>query len=329
MKKIGLILLILFTGCLFNACSDDDNNKQNNEIPVIGCVLPSYMKLGTQIVLPGKGFSGQAELYLKNEAEDLIKIPAEKIVNTGFHFTVPENLEKGYYTVILKQGGEWELGKVRIVKDFIKIKRLKSLGMDFDGDVIAMTLEYDDENRIVSFESLNGKLMLSYDSDRIEVTGENVSFSYTLQNGKIINSTNNGQTGEWNYSTAGNLENAAGNNYTYTNGNLITTDYSDMMLGLPFEYADGSPARVGAPDIAACCMYLNYAMEDIEFLAYLSGFNGKQSVNLPTALNGMGDFTYQYENNNPNGNVTRAILASPLFELINMVFEYEMADVFQ
>lgn len=332
MKKIWFILLILSAGLVFNACSDDENTQQDGNMPVAGYVLPSYMKLGDQVVIPGNGFSGQAELYLKNAAGEELKITPDKIVYSGFLFTVPSELEKGYYTVILKQQGEWELGKVRVVKDFVKIKRLKSLGMDFGDDFILwMNLEYDNENRITSFLTLNENLLkLTYHDDRIDVTGEDVSFSYTLEDGKVVSSTNDGVTTEWSYTEKGFLNSAAGNKYTYEDGNLITTDYSDRMLSVPFEYADNSLNRLGRLDIAACCMYFNEAMEDLEFFACLMGINGKQSVNLPTALMDMGNFIYTYENNDPNGNIIRAVLNSPDYgEFVNIVFQYETAAVFQ
>lgn len=326
MKKNGLILLIINAVCLLNACSDEDYVLKHDS-PVVDYVLPSFMKLGTEVVIPGNGFSSKAELYLKNEAEEMIRIMPEKIVNRGFSFKVPEDLPKGFYTVILRQEGDWELGNVRVIEEYIKQKRLKAINYDMGGFVLPFTLTYDEQGRLSTFYSeFYGDYHLSYGENRIDVVDNLMesSFSFNLQDGKIISSMEYGETSDWLYED-GYLINAAGNGYTYENGNLLITD-NDMMA-IAYEYTDNKLINSGLLDITACCMYVNYSITGMEFIASLLNMSGKHSVNLPTALPGFGNFTYKYENNDPTGNVTRLILAAE-FTAMDLTFVYETAEIF-
>lgn len=335
MKKIWFILLIICAACL-GACSDDDNNVNTGEIPVKGYVLPPFVRLGTEMVIPGKGFSPDAQLFVKNEAGDLIPIPTEKITSSGILFTVPTTLERGNYDVVLKQDGEWVMG-TWAVKDIVKVKRLKSVAWDFGGGfLMSCDLKYDYENRLTSFLSIATSTVytLTYEDDHIDVTGLNTeddskgSFTLYVNDGRIVSSISNGETAEWSYSDDGYLKEIGRNQYTFEEGNLITTTYNDEMVGDGFMYGDPEwVTHALEADIAACSMYFNGGMEDRDFLAFLLGMNGKKSRLLPTVFFGS-DFTYVRENNEVQGLVKEAILTMPgVGELLHLVFSYETAEV--
>lgn len=327
MKKIWFTLLIITAVCSFYSCSDD-NEGWKNDSPVVGYVLPSYVMKGTQLVIPGKGYAPDAELYFKNRDGVSTKMTPEKIVNTGILFTVPQDMARGVYSVVLRQGGEWELGTTKVA-EIIKVKRVKSLTLGMSGEVIGeCELKYDDDNRLIAFQAFAGTYTFAYEGNSIKVVSPVHSFNYLLQDGRVVSSEDNGETSGWSYTTDGFLENAAGNNYTYESGNLVTTDVNDMMLA-PFEYSEDGPVSPGLIDVAACLMYFNDAMGDVEFMACLLGINGKQSVRLPSGAMFLGNMIYSYENNDPQGDLERFTLdmteSMGFDEFVEVA--YEMGDI--
>lgn len=328
MKKIWFILFIICTVCV-TACSDDDNNIDSSDGPVKGYVLPPFVRLGTEMVIPGNGFSSDAQLYVKNEAGDLIQIPTKKITSSGILFTVPTTLERGMYNVILKQNGDWVLGEWA-VKDIIQVKRLKSISIMFGDFGMPSDLKYDYENRLIAFSSVMTSTVysLKYEEDRIEVTGVSddgtrTAFTFQLNEGRIASSSTEEKNVEWTYTTDGYLEGIGDNLYTFETGNLITTTNSDAALGDVFLYDQPEwKATTMEIDIAACIMFFNGAMEDSEFLAFLLGMNGKKSVLLPSSFYGV-DFSYIRDNDDPQGAVKEAVWADMG---MSVTFEYETAE---
>lgn len=114
MKKIWLMMLLVCSVCAFPACSDDDDDDVSRTNPVSECTVPQTAEIGTEVTVTGKGFAQTAQLFLRNAENQETKVNNATFTASGATFTIPMGLATGEYTLVLKQEGTYELGKITL-----------------------------------------------------------------------------------------------------------------------------------------------------------------------------------------------------------------------
>lgn len=113
MKNIYLIILMILGICTFTACSKDDHESGPVKIPVTDVKIPSTIKPGEVLVIEGKGFTEQSQIFL--QSVNPLKMEKKSVDNTGVTIDIPDDLATGVYFVLLQQESIWELGRVHVV----------------------------------------------------------------------------------------------------------------------------------------------------------------------------------------------------------------------
>lgn len=112
MKKIWMMLLMISTVFAFSACSDDDDDKVPVN-PVPGATINSPVEIGETLQVKGTGFVEGAQFYF-TDGEWKSEAFKAAVNASGASFTVPLSMKPGEYTLVLKQDGDWEIGKVTL-----------------------------------------------------------------------------------------------------------------------------------------------------------------------------------------------------------------------
>ena len=113
MKNIYLIILMVFSICTYTACSKDDHESGPVKIPVTGVKIPSTIKPGEVLVIEGKGFTEQSQIFLQSVKP--LELEKKSVDNTGVTIDIPDDLATGVYFVFLQQESIWEIGRVYVI----------------------------------------------------------------------------------------------------------------------------------------------------------------------------------------------------------------------
>lgn len=154
MKKIWMMMLAICSICIFQACSDDDDNPTPQN-PVSNVKIPSTAEIGTEIIVSGTGFAPTAQFTFKGTASS-VNVSQVTVVSTGVSLTVPMSLTPGQYTLILKQDGEWELGNIELTAASLPIIGLEVPETGFTGQTINIGGNGYNETSKVYAETENG-----------------------------------------------------------------------------------------------------------------------------------------------------------------------------
>lgn len=114
MKKLYYLVLMICSICAFTACSDDKDDNPTPQVPVTGLSIPSPVALGEDVNILGTGFTEAARLYVKDAKGTQTEVTISERLSTGLTVVFPVTLAVGDYTLLLQQGGEWELGKIKL-----------------------------------------------------------------------------------------------------------------------------------------------------------------------------------------------------------------------
>lgn len=114
MKKWYFLLLMICSVCMFTACSDDDDDPVP-QIPVSNVSMPSSATIGEEVNILGNGFAETARICAKDALGKETEVTVSQHLSTGVTVVFPAVLTAGDYTVVLKQGGDWELGKITLI----------------------------------------------------------------------------------------------------------------------------------------------------------------------------------------------------------------------
>lgn len=354
MRKIWFILLMMCTVGAMSACSDDDDGDNNGgQSPVSNVFLPAEGQLGQEIEIVGDGFASTAEFFLKDAAGKATPVPVVKVATDKVTLTVPENLEAGKYTLILKQAGEWTLGTLDIVRGKLKVTRLASFttAMDFGGVIMSMAyrLTYDGQNRLKGLSTTvdNGEggtetksISFEYADKEIKATG-NLFDDYTPEftlalddNGRVDGCTISDTVSTWKYTTDGYLDKIvttdAEYSYGFVNGNLVsveTPDFGNMGEGeCAFKYGnDNNSEVIDVVNFILSAFGYSNGVQDPQFCAYLLGKAGKVSSKVPSTLIYFGmEVAIDYEWNEEDASLKS--LSIPKMQKTTISFKYETAE---
>lgn len=355
MRKIWFILLMMCTVGAMSACSDDDDGDNNGgQSPVSNVYLPAEGQLGQEIEIVGDGFASTAEFLLKDAAGKETSVPVVKVATDKVTLTVPENLEPGKYTLILKQAGEWTLGTLDIVKGKLKVTRLASFTktVEYAGMVMdeVFRLTYDAQNRLKGLSTTvdNGEggtetksISFEYADKEIKATGNFFDeyypeFTLTLDdNGRVDGCTISDIVSTWKYTTDGYLDKIVITDQEYShefvNGNLVSVETPKFggMMGqeCAFKYGnDNNSEVIDVVNFILSVFGYSNGVQDPQFYAYLLGKAGEVSSKVPSTITYFGeDGTIAYEWNEEDGSLKS--LSIP-FEIqkTTISFKYETAE---
>lgn len=154
MKKIYLLLLLCCSALAFTACSDDEKDDPTPVCPVTGYTLPTTaVAAGSTLTIPGTGFTAAAKIILRNSAnQDTPATDLQPTEGGGITVRIPATLAAGVYTVILQQGGDWELGSITLIAAG-PIKDLDIPATATAGESITIGGKGFDENTVLYLES--------------------------------------------------------------------------------------------------------------------------------------------------------------------------------
>lgn len=366
MRKIWFILLMMCTVGAMTACSDDDDDDNNGgQSPVSNVFLPAEGQLGQEIEIVGDGFASTAEFFLKDAAGKVTPVSGAKVATDKVTLTVPENLEAGKYTLILKQAGEWTLGTLDIVKGKLKVTRLASFTTTVDLGVISNVvyrLTYDEQNRLkgLSTTTDNGEggtetksISFEYADKEIKATGDLFDEEYTPEftlalddNGRVDGCKIGNIVSTWKY-TDGYLDKIvttdAEYSYDFVNGNLMsveTPDFGNMGGGeCAFKYGnDNNSEVIDVVNFILSVFGYSNGVQDPQFCAYLLGKAGQVSSKVPSAITYYGtEVAIDYEWNEEDGSLKSLYIpfemdfggGNIVAQKTTIAFQYETAEIDQ
>lgn len=366
MRKIWFILLMMCTVGAMSACSDDNDDDNNGgQSPVSNVYLPAEGQLGQEIEIVGDGFASTAEFFLKDAAGKATPVPVVKVATDKVTLTVPENLEPGKYTLILKQAGEWTLGTLDIVRGKLKVTRLTSFTTTVDfGEVSNMVyrLTYDEQNRLKGLSTTvdNGEggtemksISFEYADKEIKATGnffEEFLPEYTLtldDNGRVEGCTISDVVSTWKYTTDGYLDKIvttdAEYSYGFVNGNLMsveTPDFGNMGGGeCAFKYGnDNNSEVIDVVNFILSVFGYSNGVQDPQFCAYLLGKAGEVSSKVPSTIIYYGtEVAIDYDWNKEDGSLKSLYIpfemdfggGNIVAQKTTIAFQYETAEIDQ
>lgn len=272
-------------------------------IAVTDVVLPAdAVSSGEEIVIKGNGFASDAVIVIGGKDADSSAVPTEVTL------TVPE-LEAGTYTVSVKQvGTEQSLGKLIVAVKTVRTKIGIQMDMMGDGtlmEIYSCTAGYNDNDEPVSLAVYNSQLeeygnysyLITKKENVYTFEGDMVSWSFTIEDGRVKTFTYDGEDYDWVYNEDGQL----------------TSFYVDAEGAYKIAYADGNykqsvpgNEQVTKSDEIDVTLVSEKWMEidmnsEIYYAAVLFGWAGKPSKNYPSEIE-FGPIEYTFD----NGYVTSA-----------------------
>lgn len=272
-------------------------------IAVTDVVLPAdAVSSGEEVVIKGNGFASDAVIVIGGKDADSSAVPTEVTL------TVPE-LEAGTYTVSVKQvGTEQSLGKLIVAVKTVRTKIGIQMDMMGDGtlmEIYSCTAGYNDNDEPVSLAVYNSQLeeygnysyLITKKENVYTFEGDMVSWSFTIEDGRVKTFTYDGEDYDWVYNEDGQL----------------TSFYVDAEGAYKIAYADGNykqsvpgNEQVTKSDEIDVTLVSEKWMEidmnsEIYYAAVLFGWAGKPSKNYPSEIE-FGPIEYTFD----NGYVTSA-----------------------
>lgn len=303
MKNVYLFLMMMIcTVCAFTGCSDDDDDAP--VCPVTGVVLPTQaQKAGSEFQIAGNGFSSTCEIYLR--AKQDVKAEVTEHQASAVTVMIPVTLTPGEYDVVLKQDGEWTIGKITVEAKVVKV--VKKITLKGDDDYI-YEFTYDDATgRILKMEESYSDSKAQYESfvwkeDKLIVSVFYASmegdyyedptrtYEYTLNEKGLVKS---GLESTWYYDAEGKYLSKIGfgdndeygsAEFTMDGNKLKKFIYSPYGLDIEFSYEGEKAAPENKANLDLLSFVINEGvyLRDFEFLyAHLAGACGERPAYLP------------------------------------------------
>ena len=164
MKKLLFIFVLM---AAFVACSDDDNDGDDNKMPIENLVIPTgEQTAGESVILAGNGFARNCKIQLRAEgSETLLDTEVTDVSEGSLTFKSPDKIE-GKYAVILTQGGKsYELGMVTFGAKIVVGEGSSAYGLVYD----------EDDNLVICAVDVVGKalgeVLFTLDNPDLQVDG--------------------------------------------------------------------------------------------------------------------------------------------------------------
>lgn len=305
MKNVYLFLMMMMcTVCAFTGCSDEEDDAP--VCPVTGVVLPKQaQKAGSEFQIAGNGFSSTCEIYLR--AKQDVKVEVTERLASTLKVMIPVTLTSGEYDVVLKQEGEWTIGKItveeKVVKVVKKITRIEEeeeyfyeFTYDATGRIQKIEESYSDsKSQYESFVWEDNKLTVSIfyasmEGDYLDYSTS--AYKYTLNEKGMVTS---GLESTWHYDVAGKYLSKIdlgetedeGSYEVIMDGDKVKTfknifpDY-EMIVDFTYEGKVASPENKANLDLLSFVINEGVYLRDFEFLyACLAGACGERPAYLP------------------------------------------------
>ncbi len=117
MKKLLSMMLMICAFVTFTACSSDDG-PQGDQCPLSDVVVPTSMKIGSEVTVQGKGFTSSQKFYLSvKDGAYPVELTDVKVSASGVTFTVPYTVveDKTFVFSVLDGEKEWKYGSITIL----------------------------------------------------------------------------------------------------------------------------------------------------------------------------------------------------------------------
>lgn len=280
--------------------------------PVTGISVPSGVTAGEEFLISGLGFNSSSAVFAGDQDGNMEEL--HSVLSAGMLIvTVPADMPEGSYSLYLQQdGGLWLIASTFNIYA-VSVEERKLSGIDYytpyvgtamlktSWDIsmeepLTLTLSESyvsgDETTLNAYDRYvcdeSGYFDLTEDGrERTNTTG----VSYQRDDDGRVSVSDVLLYGDedltrfmWEYDAQGNLTTIYSPKNVframeYENGNLTSC------RGVSFEYGDKSLVNApDGPDIAWSYMCVNDISESFVYFPYLIGWNGKVSVNLPTAI---------------------------------------------
>lgn len=240
-------------------------------VAVTGIVLPDNAEIGEKIVITANGFADDAAIFIGSE-------DAQATFNaSGCELVVPATVSAGENAVTVKQKGtEQELGKINVTEAVAK-KNLTGFSISMMGDaIVSFSASYDDAGNPVSFDSYSIKA----DGSKYTFTGDDLSWTFTVENGRVAGLNLAGKDYKWEYDEDGHLVKFhVDDYYPYT---IEYDNEGNSVLGI-YEKKDllCEPNHIDLANALAMVMTIEENTA-IYYSAVMFGWAGKPSTNLPS-----------------------------------------------
>lgn len=334
MKNIWIMLLLVCSACVFNACDDDEKTKE----PVAPtATFPQTLTIGQEITVDGKDFATNAKLVLKNSTDETKSLDIEGAIftETSVKFAVPANVETGNYKIVVSQHGkEYDLGTVEIISEKVTKRIAKIIYSDPYGASLEYAMTYKDgqigQIEYVYKEDEEELVVTVYDVTReenqITMESEDGIVTYALKEGKVAGYKDV-------YDADYRLE--------YDNENYLTSfvaifdeeeevieyNYSDNknledIGGSGLKFGEEKNILNGVDPVICIYKFFIGSLLDVDFFPHLLGLCGNSSANLPVSsdvLNGNCPIGYNYE----TWGGIQSITYTNDGEVSTITFEYE------
>lgn len=118
MKKLFSMLMMLCAIITFSACSSDDDGP-TNECPISDVVVPSSAKIGSEVIVQGKGFTSSQKFFLSYTGTSYapVELTDARVTSSGLTFTVPYTASEGATVALSVDDGdkEWKFGSMTLL----------------------------------------------------------------------------------------------------------------------------------------------------------------------------------------------------------------------
>lgn len=304
MKNVYLFLMMMMcTVCAFTGCSDEEDDAP--VCPVTGVVLPKQaQKAGSEFQIAGNGFSSTCEIYLR--AKQDVKAEVTERLASAVTVMIPVTLTSGEYDVVLKQEGEWTIGKITVEEKVVKV--VKKITLKGNDDYF-YEFAYDATGRIQKIEESYSDSKAKYESfvwegDKLIVSvfyagmdgnyydDPDKVYEYSLNEKGMVTS---GLESTWHYDAAGKYLSKIelgetedeGSYEVIMDGNKVKTfknifpDY-ELIVDFTYEGKVATPENNANLDLLSFVINEGVYLRDFEFLyANLAGVCGERAGYLP------------------------------------------------
>lgn len=340
MKNIWIMLLLVCSACVFNACDDDEKTE-----PVAPtATFPQTLTVGQEITVDGKDFATNAKLVLKNSTDETQSLDIEGAIftETSVKFVIPA-METGNYKVIVSQNGkEYELGTVEIISDKVTKRIAKIIYSDPYGASLEYAMTYKDgqigqiEYTIIQDgeEPMKTVYDVIREENQITMESENGIITYTLKEGKVSAYKDAYDTDyRVEYDNENYLTSVIGIYPSEEEGGEPTVEttleyaYSndknlEEITGAGLKFGEDKNILNGVDPVICIYKLFMSAMYEEDFFPHLLGLCGNSSANLPVSsdvLNGNCPIGYNYE----TWGGIQSITYTNDGEVSTITFEYE------
>ena len=287
--------------------------------PVSEVVVPTEATAGDQITVEGKGFAPDCKLSIVGPTNEY-ELAITQRTDNSLTLHLPAMLKTTDYTLLLRQGEQWELGSIRInaktgparLSKIVHIRE-ESDGMKSSDTTTFMYTEGKLDALILGTEYSSQKYTFTYEEDRITVvkyyfnipwsdpddpdSGKQEgswewsdSYSFILTDNKVSSYETQEKLYEWNYNQDDYLTSlSSGENssiaYNYEGRNLVSIAKNEWDTKTDYTFSYSEPIQNDKPgiDMTAPLLYLLNG-NTAEYQAHLLNICGSVSAELPSEI---------------------------------------------